>query len=128
MRKQALKAYAGLICEIEVLREEIQAAERYEEFLQTHMGVYSMISDTEARRRQLREKLRMLEEQRMRQVEDVEEFINSVEDSVARTCFRLRYIEARTWAGIAYRLHLRDEQNPRRICDRYLAKYEEERA
>ena len=122
MTKQALKAYAGLICEIEVLREEIQEAERYEEFLQTHIGAYSLLPGP-GKRRRLREKLLQLETQRLRQVEDVENFIHSVEDSVARVCFRLRYIETRTWAEIAYRLHLRDEQNPRRICDRYLAKY-----
>jgi len=55
--------------------------------------------------------------------EEIEKFIDNIEDSRTRRVFTLRYIEGLTWLQIARRIERYDESYPRKIIhDKYLNK------
>ena len=55
-------------------------------------------------------------------VEELQAFINGIEDSEMRRIFTLRYVHGFTWQRIAFRLQAYDESYPRKKHDRYLEK------
>lgn len=50
----------------------------------------------------------------------IEEFINTIPDSLTRRVFRYRYIDNLSWQAIAMRIGKVHESYPRKIHDRYL--------
>lgn len=61
---------------------------------------------------------RLLEEQN-----DIEKFINSIENSKLRKIFEYRYIDSMDWYKIATVLGFSGESVPRMRHDRYIEKY-----
>ena len=55
-------------------------------------------------------------------VEELQAFINEIEDSEMRRIFTLRYVYGLPWRRIAFRLQAYDESYPRKKHDRYLEK------
>lgn len=55
-------------------------------------------------------------------VEELQTFINGIEDSEMRSVFTLRYVNGYTWRQIAFALHHYEESFPRKKHDRYLAR------
>jgi len=51
---------------------------------------------------------------------DIEEFIDTIPDSLTRRVFRYRYIDNLSWTVIAMRMNKVHESYPRKIHDRYL--------
>ena len=49
-------------------------------------------------------------------------FIDDIDDSLLRQIFTYRYIDGGTWLQVALRLGESDEQYPRRLHNRYLAR------
>ncbi len=58
-------------------------------------------------------------------VEELQDFINSIEDSDTRRVFTMRYINGFSWQKIAFQLGGYDESWPRKKHDRYLASHSE---
>lgn len=59
--------------------------------------------------------------------EDVEEFIESIEDIRTRRIFRKRYIDGKTWECISMELHSTSRWYARNIHDRYLQKINQDK-
>lgn len=51
-------------------------------------------------------------------------FIDDIDDSLLRQIFTFRYIDGDTWQRVAFRVGNMDEQIPRKLHNRYLAKAE----
>ena len=49
-------------------------------------------------------------------------FIDDIDDSLLRQIFTYRYIDGETWQAVAVRIGETDEQYPRRLHNRYLAR------
>lgn len=58
-------------------------------------------------------------------VEELQDFINSIEDSDTRRLFTMRYINGFSWQKIAFQLGGYDESWPRKKHDRYLSSHPE---
>ncbi len=54
--------------------------------------------------------------------EELQDFINTIDDSTLRRIFTLRYIGGHTWKRIAFLMHYTDESSVRKMHDRYLAR------
>ena len=56
-------------------------------------------------------------------VEELQRYINNIEDSELRHIFTLRYIHAYSWQRIAYAIGVDDESCARKKHDRYIQKH-----
>ena len=58
----------------------------------------------------------------LEQISIIENFIISIDDSLIRTIFRLRYMRDMTWQSIAFAINETDESYPRRLHNSFLKK------
>jgi hypothetical protein len=54
---------------------------------------------------------------------DMQEYINSIDDSETRRIFTMHYIKGWTWQKIAFNINSYDESYPRKKHERYLKKH-----
>lgn len=82
--------------------------------------IQGLSSDTYSLDFKLTYKKIQLEQQRA----EIENFLDSVQDSKIRRIIRLKYIKGNTWKRTAFILGWHDEQIPRKKLERFLSKYE----
>lgn len=131
MDKETLKQYRFLKTEIKLLQSKIDAMSRRiesdvvtgsnSEFpyqpITIKISGYSLDSLNLNRNKNLL-KDRMDKAQKM--VNEIDEFICSIEDSRTRLVFELRYMDGLNWMQISRRLGSSDESYSRKVHDRYL--------
>lgn len=81
-------------------------------------------ADHRARLIALREQLVRRRERCMAQLEALYGFIGSIDDSRLRQIMAGRYIDGLTWKEVAARIGEASEQYPRRLHNRFLARFE----
>lgn len=59
---------------------------------------------------------------RTKEVEDMLRQIGNISDSRLRQVLRYRFIDGRTWRDVAYKIGEYDEQIPRKVVSRYIAR------
>lgn len=126
LTKSELKQYRSICAEIQEINIKLKDQEVYgavrgseSEFPYTEhtMSVSGVKSAVENRRLIARRKWLI------RQKEDIEEFVENIEDSLTRRIFIYRYIESDrqpSWQAIAFRIGEHDESYPRKKHNKYL--------
>lgn len=133
--KELLKQYTSLLVEIKDIRRDIASLERQgpkrerdivfgsnAEFPFQERGFtiegYNIMDDTlERRKSTLKKRIDKCESMKV----EIEEFINTIPDSLTRRVFQYRYIEGLEWLPIAMRIGRVHESYPRKyIHDKYL--------
>lgn len=64
-----------------------------------------------------------LKTQAEKECAEVERFINSTTDSIARRAMRMRFIERRSWTNISMQLGYTSESSARVLCKREIQKH-----
>jgi len=72
----------------------------------------------------MRARLRASREGRLAQLERLQGYIDGIGDSLVRQVMVGRYIDGLTWRQLAGSIGERDEQYPRRLHNRFLARHE----
>ncbi len=138
--KELLKQYNSILEEIKELNREIERLEKKEikheidkvkgsnaEFPYQPRSFtiegYNIIEEEQNLKRILTKKNILYK--RKNKCEDlklqIEEFINTIPDSLTRRVFRYRYIDELSWTAIAFRIGRTDESYPRKIIhDKHL--------
>ena len=74
--------------------------------------------------RELYDKLSMKILKRKYELNRMEDWLDSINDSQMRTILKLYYKDGLTWKEVAFKIGHYDEQYPRKKCDQFLKKYE----
>lgn len=74
------------------------------------------------RMKKLRMRLELADDQLLELLNDVEEYIESIEDSRMRLIMRYRYMDSMTWKQVAARIKSASEESVRKEHDRFLEK------
>lgn len=74
------------------------------------------------RLKKLRMRLELADDQLLELLNDVEEYIESIEDSRMRLIMRYRYMDSMTWKQVAARIKSASEESVRKEHDRFLEK------
>ncbi|WP_087066437.1 hypothetical protein [Intestinibacillus massiliensis] len=120
MTKNELKQFLKLKDEIIVLEYELESLQNRADEDSRIYGVYSLTEDPDAEISRREDEIKRRRAEYTRELHRIEEFIDGINDSQARTVFRLRYLEGWRWLPIAYRIGYADEQRPRKLHDMYL--------
>lgn len=67
-------------------------------------------------------RIRRLMERALELEEEVEIFIESIDDSITRQAFSLRYLDGYSWRDTSVKLGSHDESYSRKLCKNYLKK------
>ena len=128
MTKEQLEQYTSIKEEIKELEAELDkrkspvsdivtgSMEDYP-YTQHSITIQGLSSDTYSLDFKLTYKKIQLEQQRA----EIENFLDSVQDSETRRIIRLKYIKNMTWTQVAMRLGKRDEGTPRKKLEKFLS-------
>ncbi len=128
MTKEELEQYRSMVAEIDEIRDRLNShtvhgtvtgSDSEFPYVQHVMSVGG-VTETEANQRDML-LIRRLE----RQKQDIEQFIQSIPDSVTRRIFTYRYMDGTvrpSWQWIAFKIGHYDEQYARRKHNKYLKK------
>lgn len=131
MTKEQLEQYISIKEEINDLESELNMRKSsvsdivkgsMDEYPYTQHGitVWGVSNDSYTLDFKLTLKKKELEQKRL----EIEEFLDSIQDSKIRRIIRLKFIKGKTWKQTAFALGWHDEQLPRKKLDRFLEKYE----
>ena len=133
MTKDKLVQYCDLKVEIENLEKRIDRIQKQSEIVadvvQNGYKGRAVIRGVDLIRKQKLERLNnILKERYERDLQlqiEIEEFINSIDDSKLRQIFEFRYIDGFSWIQIQTILKFKHEDTARKKHDRYIEKLKE---
>lgn len=102
-----------------IVTDMVQASNPDFPYQEIHREIKGIAADNKAKRRLYRILKDRLEKARSAKYE-IEEFINSIDDSYVRYIFEKRYIDGWSWVKISHELGSLHESYARKIHDRWI--------